>query len=883
MAPVIVAGESFRNIDLQEFGALPGTLFEQGSLQLFHLGPDLVIGAQLYLVNETRSLSFDEKLSEYQNAASTQLESVWWLPSPECATTLVLSNTSDQEVSTQAVLQMGKDRAQEVGFTLRPHETKVINLKQEKSVNKPKLKNQVGSASVRYSGPKGAVVARTLVEDSSSGYSFSAQFYSPQAGKSSGYQGVGLRLGTVAGEKLSLVVVARNIAEVETYLTGRMPFTTVDGRDGMVELPRVKLAAGEAQSLDLEKVIRKAIGSEPLSTASLEFEYSTAPGSVLMVAQSVSENGNQVFRVPMWDVPAQRNGTGGYPWFIEGDSSTFVYIKNVTNDEQTFTFSLTYDGGDYSLGAKKIKPRQTVVLDLRSLRDNQVPDERDQTIPVSATRGKLVWSVRGRNPLALLGRSEQVDLTKGISSSYACFMCCPNSFRFSNISPGSLGLPITNFTTVRGQQRDQTCYGSLGPWYFFGDTWSSDNSNIASINGSGDAADVTATGVGSTTLTGSWEVFHFTMEHDLDGPYCVEESEMTEPSAPVTVMGVQKLQYQSGANFEDIAGTLYVLKGSSVTFKALPNPANATWPSGQPVWSGTSGATGTGPTVSVTFSQASSSANDFKTVIATHGAPVTANVVVYDLTAVFTPENNFSGRSLGSFGVEELVTLGFTATPSVTASQAGGLRWRIVTTGTGNGTLSASANDDGTGTYNAPDTAKAITLAITVVAGPSKDREKSVDITIVEPTGGTISAPGNGIKHTNNSWSCGFIGDIRLTPTNVSFYNMLFYEGAAPAVSSGWLQGFAQAHAQSASSVRVESTGRVQESDEIFSGVKFGPYAVGEWYWDIPWRMVTNTSGRDFQITVARQLATSDNNGQCVISKGGLSKSRVPADPTSNW
>jgi hypothetical protein len=43
--PVVVEGESFRNFDLREFGALPGTPFEEGSLQLFHTGPDLVIGA----------------------------------------------------------------------------------------------------------------------------------------------------------------------------------------------------------------------------------------------------------------------------------------------------------------------------------------------------------------------------------------------------------------------------------------------------------------------------------------------------------------------------------------------------------------------------------------------------------------------------------------------------------------------------------------------------------------------------------------------------------------------------------------------------------------------------------------------------------------------
>jgi hypothetical protein len=60
VAPVIVPGESFRNIDLRELGAVPGTHFEQGSIRLFHLGPDLVIGAQLYLVDEARSLSFDE-------------------------------------------------------------------------------------------------------------------------------------------------------------------------------------------------------------------------------------------------------------------------------------------------------------------------------------------------------------------------------------------------------------------------------------------------------------------------------------------------------------------------------------------------------------------------------------------------------------------------------------------------------------------------------------------------------------------------------------------------------------------------------------------------------------------------------------------------------
>ncbi len=261
---------------------------------------------------------------------------------------------------------------------------------------------------------------------------------------------------------------------------------------------------------------------------------------------------------------------------------------------------------------------------------------------------------------------------------------------------------------------------------------------------------------------------------------------------------------------------------------------------------------------------------------------MTVNVIVYDLTGTFAPENNFTGRSLEHFGIEEVITLGFTPTPSVTVSQAGGLRWRIVTTGTGNGSL--TANDDGGGTYNAPDTAKAITLAIQVLNGPSQGLEKSVNITIVEPTGGTISQTlGSSIKHTTNSWSCGFLGDIRLTPTNVSFFNQLFMELVAQPVSSGWLQGFPPDHPASATAVRVTSTNTVNQSDQIFSGVKFGPYGEGSWHWDIPWRMITNDSGRQFTFATMRQQSTSDTNGTCVISKGGLSRSRVPSDPTSGF
>ena len=516
---------------------MPGTSFEEGSLQLFHTGPDLVIGAQLYLVDETNSLSFDEKLVEFKTVPSTQLESVWWLPSRHSNVSLILSNTSDQTISANAVINPGTSHPQTVDLDLAPHETRVIKVDRQKGDAAAILKGGVGSASIHHTEANGALIARALVEDQHSGYSFSAQFYYPQGGKSSAYQGVGLRLSTAKGEQLTPVVVARNVGNEATDLTGRLPYTMTDGTVGVAQLPKVHLSPGEAARLDVEGAIRRAILSKKIAAASIEFDYTSAPGSVVMAAESVSNDGNQVFRVPMWDVPAQRNGTGGYPWFIEGSSSTYVYIKNVTENEQKYTFSLMYEGGDYSLGLKTIKVGETVVLDVRAMRDNQIPDERGRRIPLQAKRGKIVWSVRGADSLALLGRSEQVDLVKGISSSYACHMCCPNSVRNTWIDPISLDIFTGDVTSFRGVERDNTCYGGLTPPYYIGDLWTTDNPNVADVSGIGSGADVTALNSGTATVTAQGAVYSYTSTYNFElGTYvCEESSETTAPNTPVQV------------------------------------------------------------------------------------------------------------------------------------------------------------------------------------------------------------------------------------------------------------------------------------------------------------------------------------------------------------
>jgi hypothetical protein len=114
-------------------------------------------------------------------------------------------------------------------------------------------------------------------------------------------------------------------------------------------------------------------------------------------------------------------------------------------------------------------------------------------------------------------------------------MCCPNSFRRARITPLAVSVPLDGFSTVQGVELDQTCYEQPVPEYYYGDTWTTDNSGVVTVSGSGSDADLTAVSSGDASIFGHWEVFTYTMGHNDDGHYCEELSRETNPSAQIAV------------------------------------------------------------------------------------------------------------------------------------------------------------------------------------------------------------------------------------------------------------------------------------------------------------------------------------------------------------
>jgi hypothetical protein len=214
------------------------------------------------------------------------------------------------------------------------------------------------------------------------------------------------------------------------------------------------------------------------------------------------------------------------------------------------------------------------------------------------------------------------------------------------------------------------------------------------------------------------------------------------------------------------------------------------------------------------------------------------------------------------------------------------LVWEI---DSGGGTLVNGTN--GVGTYSAPDSAATLSISQKVQSGPSKNKKRTSSKTIVAPSGAyMVREPGSGLKHTQNTWSIGFRGEIFLLPKNVSFAKLQFSEGATVATATGWLSSANGApHNEGAwrpIGACDANTGCYVFSIDTVENATIGPpYGVGTFNWPIPWRYRkagTTSSGTIFY--TANHYATADNIGTATIQKAGAGPfSRVPSDPTSTY
>jgi hypothetical protein len=551
-------------------------------------------------------------------------------------------------------------------------------------------------------------------------------------------------------------------------------------------------------------------------------------------------------------------------------------------------------------------------------------------IPININRGQIEWTLRDRNGqfpsspsarIRLVGQAEQVDTTKGLTSAYFCQQCCQGSFVDGYI----FGPSDVDYGGATAQYEawewGENCYNI--PYDFRVDNqdvdWESSHTNIATINQNGV---LTTVAVGQTEISAEWGVTrHINYEYCGGGPLLWEntisekftvinqvQDSQREPKGPETDVPdcnsctsvpatldpemtvhvnprVRILQYQEPgtSNFVDITGTLYVLKDTTVTFKAAPDPPNSTFPANMPTWGGTAGATGTGATKQITFNTVSQNTSDYKTVIAGNPTAVTVNVIVYELTGTLTPQYNFTGRSQDNYGVAEKIDLNFASTPPLTSQQIGDLEWKRIN---GASIITNNTQFNGAGLLVAPDISSTEDLKLEIRTGPSKGNGVSYTKTVVSPNGAVAQLiPGTNILHTRGYCHVAINIEAYLRPTDVSFGNLLFYEGLAYAQASGYYAALdcpqpplppnptCYIHPQGAATPITNcniTNGCLAFQDFASTGLDNPPCYNGDFVWNIPWKYTANTGVTSYLIRNAAHHQHTTYPDQTLIEKAGV-------------
>lgn len=533
---VVVPGAGFLELDLERVVRTAGGSYSVGSARVEYYGNKLQMGAQVLVQELDRGLQLDEQFSYAGSSAINRLEGLWWRPNERAQISIVMVNRSDEPIEVRGRVKGpdsgGRPDGRLARFRLDPREQRIVDFHGEGGGGL-RGADTAGGLSLEFDGPKGALLARVLVEDRRSGYSANIPMSAVTSAKTASYHGGGLRRSS-GGVGLLPVLLGRNISDAAYFVSGRLIFNRADGTVGRVELPQTRLEPGETELIDATHAWSVVVAQANDEGVGVEFEHTGNPGAVLMSASLVSGDRNMVFRVPLTDPATPPSSTGGYPWFVDDDRSTTVFLKNTTSTKEIYRLQIAFAGGVYAPGIKEIEPGQTIAVDIRRLRDEQVPDAFGVTIPSDAQSGQVTWTIKSTTKHAMIGRAEHTDNKHGVSASYACISCCPPKTHAVWVEDYPTAVGVGGTVDLFVMVEDEDCYHNISapfsmPWPYL-NSWSFGNTGIATSFG-----DSTTTGVsnGQTTFFANYPGVEYHVEGTESGWYCAEDEIPIPVDGPV--------------------------------------------------------------------------------------------------------------------------------------------------------------------------------------------------------------------------------------------------------------------------------------------------------------------------------------------------------------
>jgi|GEM_PF-1362957 len=587
--------------------------FEEGSLEVFYRGPSMALGAQETVTDVNHSLSYDVHLQEPMDFMSPRADGMWWaLDDNHEEAEVFVANTSATQTTVTPTFYVGGTAYQGEAIVLNGHESDSIDI--DKSLKKLRVHGDtsVGGISLTYTNGPGKLAVVGVISNKHTGFSTTMRFIDQAGQHTTSLHGASIligkpeaNLGFSASARFTPHVFVRNNTNQPVQVNPRIRYTLFD-QPNTVTLAAVTLAPNAVRELDLSPAIN-AIGTNPITDTGIEIDHTGQPGAVMACAASVDQSGSNVIDVPVKDPKSEMGFKGGsYPWHIAGDNRAVLHIKSVDAPtdglRRQAMAKLYFDGGEYNLPLQQMEAGQTVEVDLKKLRDDQVKDVVGNVIPLNVTGGQLDWSGRA-NKGEFIGRLIEYNPVSGVASSLSCEGACPCDPGFGHgvINPNIISGFVGDTFGLQALETDPDCNGQNSFTFTVGSPqglqYSSSNENVITI--SGDTA--TLVGPGAAEVTADWDALYMTQHCFLSAEgECVDATCTSRPvNSPIVHDPVEstKVQISSAKNVMDGASAQF-----SVTVTGPTSASSYSWSFTAP--------SGAANSPNVTFSSATSASTN---------------------------------------------------------------------------------------------------------------------------------------------------------------------------------------------------------------------------------------------------------------------------------
>lgn len=485
-----------------------------GGMTLSYNGVMLEMWAQLRLMHVGHGNSVDVTFSIPQDKRSHVRNAVWWMPSHGAAV-IALGNLAASPIT--ATVQFSNGDAENV--TIPAFGTSLIRKRSEQlrldgGDGKPAT---ISIVSNEADSANGNLIVTGAVTSDGGDFTSSIRFSDTQTVAQPNLYATNFRLHNVAPR-----MVLRNTGTQAILATPRFLPAPGDPAN-FVDLPAISLQPAETADVDLTPLKRAAHGRSDLDNVSVQVLSSGTAGALIGALNGTDAQSGMTYDVPLRDIGAIRNSTGAYPWRLDHDLSTIVSITNISPLASEFFVQINYEGGPYVLNPRSLKPGETATYDLRKIRDQQLPDSKGHTIPLTVTGGQFKWFIHGAGAGRLIGRAEMLGLSEGISSSYSCAGgYCPAVFSGLFVEPGYSELAVDDSIVLTAIEEDVDGAGNQY-YYQASGTWTDFNSSVASLIDFGSYAEVAAIspGINDDEIGVNYESYAW------DGYECVDGGQNT--------------------------------------------------------------------------------------------------------------------------------------------------------------------------------------------------------------------------------------------------------------------------------------------------------------------------------------------------------------------